>query len=251
MSNSILFIDGENFFFKIERVLRRMRVDLDTYDPSHVRYDKLLEVALGDYHPTRSIVYVARLHMHEDDKEKSEELIASQATLHRSLTAQGLEVKFAGNVRAQRVRKDRTTTTIFREKGVDVCIAVDLVAYSADHVMDTAILCSSDSDLQPAIQEAHQRNVKVIYLGFETQPNKGLTHTTDETILISNDAVLEACGIERKPAREERRRPSRRVTSEGQRSQPPRRARTRKQAPGRQGVSRRADSVSSARKRFG
>ncbi len=84
---------------------------------------------------------------------------------------------------------------IFREKGVDVKIAVDLVAFSADKIIKTAILCSSDSDLQPAVQEARKRGVKVIYLGFQFQPNKGLTYTTNGTVLFRNSEILKACGV--------------------------------------------------------
>lgn len=57
----------------------------------------------------------------------------------------------------------------------------------------TIILCSSDSDLQPAIAEVKKRGVEVIYLGFENKPNKGLTYTTSRTILLRNSEVIDAC----------------------------------------------------------
>ena len=82
---------------------------------------------------------------------------------------------------------------IFREKGVDVKIAVDLVSLACDKKLDTAILCSSDSDLQPAIKELRAKNIEVIYVGFESKPNKGLTYTTNRTILLRNHEVVEAC----------------------------------------------------------
>lgn len=63
---------------------------------------------------------------------------------------------------------------------------------ACDKELKTAILCSSDSDLQPAIAELRKRNIEVIYLGFENQPNKGLTFTTNRTILIRNSEVLAA-----------------------------------------------------------
>ncbi len=81
---------------------------------------------------------------------------------------------------------------IFREKGVDVKIAVDLVALACDKKLKTAILCSSDSDLQPAITEIKKRGIEVIYLGFEINPNKGLSFTTNRTILLRNSEVLES-----------------------------------------------------------
>jgi len=106
---------------------------------------------------------------------------------------QGFEFVMAGNVRAQTVNVGGKTKTMFREKGVDVKIAVDLVSLAADKELDTAILCSSDSDLQPAVAEARRRNVEMVYLGFETNPNKGLTYTTNRTILFRNDEILQVC----------------------------------------------------------
>jgi len=79
---------------------------------------------------------------------------------------------------------------IFREKGVDVRIAVDMICLSCDKKMKTAILASSDSDLQPAISELRNRNTEVIYLGFENSPNKGIAFTTNKTILIRNSEIL-------------------------------------------------------------
>ncbi len=80
----------------------------------------------------------------------------------------------------------------FREKGVDVQIAIDIVTNACDKIIKTAILCSSGSDLQPAVKEARSRKVEVIYLGFETNPNKGLSYTTNRTILIRNSEILDA-----------------------------------------------------------
>lgn len=82
---------------------------------------------------------------------------------------------------------------VFREKGVDVKIGVDLVAFACDKKMKTAILCSSDSDLQPAVAELKDRNIEIVYLGFETNPNKGLSYTTNRTILLRNPEVVAAC----------------------------------------------------------
>ena len=81
--------------------------------------------------------------------------------------------------------------SVFKEKGVDVKIAVDMVSLSCDKKVKQIILGSSDSDLQPAIKEAKDRNVSCIYLGFESSYNKGLAYTTDRTILVRNSEVLQ------------------------------------------------------------
>ena len=109
--------------------------------------------------------------------------------IFNNLIKYGFEFIIAGNVRAQKI----DGKVVFREKGVDVKIAVDLVSLACDGKLDTAILCSSDSDLQPAIEEVRKRKVKVVYLGFETNPNKGLMYTTNKTILLRNLEIFNSC----------------------------------------------------------
>jgi uncharacterized LabA/DUF88 family protein len=83
----------------------------------------------------------------------------------------------------------------FKEKGVAVRIAVDLVSFSCDKTIKKAIICSSDSDLQPAIAEARKRGIEIIYLGFESFPNKGLMYTTNKTILFRNSEIKQCVPI--------------------------------------------------------
>jgi uncharacterized LabA/DUF88 family protein len=96
-----------------------------------------------------------------------------------------------GRVRGQIENIGGKEILIFKEKGVDVKIAVDMVSLSCDKKVKEIILCSSDSDLQPAIEEVSKRNVHCIYVGFEVNPNKGLSYTTKRTILIRNTEVME------------------------------------------------------------
>ncbi len=194
MNQTILFIDGENFLHKIEDVLK-IRLKGGKVDIASLDFNEIFKTPLQEYKITRKIFYVAKLHFHPETKEKSEKLLKTQRKLKNTLLNQKFEFLIAGNVRGQKITIDGKTKIIFREKGVDVKIAVDLVALSADKVIKTAILCSSDSDLQPAVQEARKRGVKVIYLGFQFQPNKGLTYTTNGTVLFRNSEILKACGV--------------------------------------------------------
>ncbi len=89
-------------------------------------------------------------------------------------------------------------TLVFREKGVDVKVAVDMVSLSCDKKVKEIILCSSDSDLQPAIEEVRKRKVNCVYVGFEVNPNKGLFYTTKRTILIRNSEVMDFERIQNK-----------------------------------------------------
>ncbi len=189
MAKAVLFIDGENFLHKIKEVLKEEGINKDKIDLALIDLNNLFKEPLKGFDISRKIFYVSRLHIHPESKKKSLELIKFQRKLRNSLVKQGHEFIIAGNVRAQKIRDK----VIFREKGVDVKIGVDLVAFACDKKLETAILCSSDSDLQPAIKELRDRGIEVVYLGFEASPNKGLTYTTNRTILLRNPEVIEAC----------------------------------------------------------
>lgn len=188
MSECTLFIDGENFLHKVEDVLKKEGIDRTKVDLALIDLDKLTREALKGFSISRKIFYASRLHLHPATKRKSKELVRFQRKLRNNLLKLGYEFVIAGNVRAQKING----RIIFREKGVDVKIAVDLVALSCDKKLETAILCSSDSDLQPAVNELRGRGVEVIYLGFEANPNKGLTYTTNRTVLLKNPEVIAA-----------------------------------------------------------
>ena len=187
MNDCILFVDGENFLHKIREVLKNKNLNKNKFNLAQIDLNQLLTNPLKNLKVNRKIFYVSRLHFHSESKEKSFELLKFQRSLRNTLTSQGFEFVFSGNVRAQKVG----SKVIFREKGVDVQIAVDMVALSCDKKMTTAILCSSDSDLQPAVKESRARGVDIVYLGFENSPNKGLSYTTNRTILIRNSEVIE------------------------------------------------------------
>lgn len=186
MAKVVLFIDGENFLHKVRDVIKEEDIEKNKFDLALIDLNELLKLPLRGFKLSRKIFYAARLHFYQDTKRKSIELIKLQRKLRNELLKQGYEFIIAGNVRAQKVNNK----IIFREKGVDVKIAVDMITLTCDKKLGTAILCSSDSDLQPAVRELKNRNIKVIYLGFETSPNKGLTYTADRTILLRNSEVI-------------------------------------------------------------
>ena len=186
-----LFIDGENFKGKMRSVFRdagKQRPVWHDYD-----FNGLLNKVLNGITIDRRIFYFARIKEHKESMEKSRQLIEEQRLLKTHLEQQNFEVILSGRVRGQVEdgRWMRGKVLIFREKGVDVRIAVDMMATACDQKADEIILGSSDSDLQPAIKEIRERGVRCVYLGFEAQPNKGISYNTSRTILIRNSEVLE------------------------------------------------------------
>ena len=188
---TILFVDGENFKGKMKSVFKkdahRGRVVWNQYDFKGL-FDKTLKGIKID----RKVFYFARIKAHEGSVEKSKELIEEQRLLKTHLEAQGFEVILSGRVRGQmEYIHGNKQVLVFKEKGVDVKIAVDMVSFSCDKKVKEIILASSDSDLQPAIKEVRDRKVNCIYLGFEAQPNKGISYTTNRTILIRDSELFE------------------------------------------------------------
>ena len=190
MLKAILFIDGENFIHKIKEVLDKEGRDTDLAELDLLG---LIKNPLKGLKVGRKIFYSSRLHAYPGTARKSKELILLQRRLKTNLEKQGFEFILAGNVRAQEVVVDGKSKVIFKEKGVDVKIAVDMVTLACNKGVETAILCSSDSDLQPAVAELRRRGIEVVYLGFEINPNKGLTFTTNRTILFRNSEIIKSC----------------------------------------------------------
>ena len=186
----VLLIDGENFKGKIRSVFReskRQRPAWHEYD-----FKGLLGKVLEGIELDRKVFYFARIKEHGESREKSRQLIEEQRLLKTHLEQQGFEIVLSGRIRGQMEEGEGgKKVLVFKEKGVDVRIAVDMVSMACDKKAEEIILGSSDSDLQPAISETKARGVKCVYLGFESQPNKGLSYTTGRTILIRNSEVLE------------------------------------------------------------
>ena len=187
-----LFIDGRNFISKMASVFnpdnnKNKEIDFSLYD-----FAGLFNKVLSGIKIDRKIFYISRLTIHKDTKDKSEELIEKQRKLINVLGQQGFEIIFAGKVRGNLGRCPKGhEVLLFKEKGVDVRIAVDLITFACNKEIDMAVIASSDSDLQPAIRELNNRNIELIYLGFESSPNRGLSYTTNRTILIRNSEVIE------------------------------------------------------------
>jgi len=183
--NRILLIDGENLKGKIKTVFENQgENDLiwHNYDFKGL-FNQVLERLKID----EICFYFAHIKKHPQSIEKSKRLIEEQRLLKTHLERSGFKVIMAGNVRGN---INKNGILIFKEKGVDVRIGVDMIVLACDKKFDSIILGSSDSDLQPAIKEVIKRGVECIYLGFETKPNKGMTCTTSRTILIRNSEVL-------------------------------------------------------------
>lgn len=192
--DKLLFIDGRNFIGKLKDVLSMEGYAKDQITEEiwpHFDFKKLLDGALSGIHIAQVQFYFGRLREHEQTLEKSRYLIQQQRLLKTHLERFGYKVNLVGVVRANVITDaNGKEVLVFKEKGADVSIAVDMVLLACAGSMSTAILASSDSDMQPAVKALNERHVETIYLGFEVAQNKGLIATCSRTILIRNSEVI-------------------------------------------------------------
>ncbi|MFA6992702.1 MAG: NYN domain-containing protein [Candidatus Gracilibacteria bacterium] len=192
---SVLFIDGRNFISKIRDILNPENNKENQTDFSVFNFSGLFNKVLQEVKIDKKVFYFGKIERHSETEKKSLELIENQRILKLHLEKQGFEVILAGRVRGHIEKCQRGhEMLVFKEKGVDVRMAVDMITFACNKELKTAIIASSDSDLQPAVRELRNLGVERIYLGFENSPNKGLTFTTNRTILIRNSEIVEFKG---------------------------------------------------------
>lgn len=165
-----VFIDGSNLYHKLK--------DLKIPNTINFSYAGLCKKLARDREIISCRYYVGAIRARDDDK-KGQSLRANQLKLFNNLNAQEFTIK-KGNF----LFNDGG----FHEKGVDVKLAVDLLVGAYDDIWDTAILISSDSDLNPAIKKVKHLNKKVEYVGFSHNPCYSLQKvSTLSRLLIKED----------------------------------------------------------------
>ena len=96
---TVLLIDGENFKGKIKAVFKATGKDKLAWNTYN--FQGLLAKVLDGMKIDRKVLYFARIMEHEENKEKSKQLIEEQRLLKTHLEKQGFEVILTGRVRGQ------------------------------------------------------------------------------------------------------------------------------------------------------
>lgn len=118
-----------------------------------------------------------------DESVKGEQMVKGQQSFLNGLVTEGFEVKYG------RIMYD---SGAIREKGVDVKLSVDLVIGAADHIYDTAIVISSDTDLIPAIKYVRKAKDKdVEYVGFGANPSLGMIKEASVSRVFSKTDLVQ------------------------------------------------------------
>jgi len=203
-----LYIDGENFLFKVADILKANKLIKEKSDITKLKISYLKELLSKQKKINDISFYAAKLHKYKESKtleRKSEVLIEAQRRLKRYLTNDNVSFITSGHVRLQSyipADKKHREKVSFKEKGVDVRLAIDIMANVCDKKAKTVFLASSDSDMIPVVREVQKRGATVVYVGFATQPNHGLIATCDQSILFRDDEIIESYKQANKTKRE-------------------------------------------------
>lgn len=168
-----VFIDGSNFYSKLK--------ELKIKHTSHFDYHGFIS------HLTKSIksayvgYYVGQVRK-EKNNPKSALLYANQQKLFAHLQANIPNVKIVrGHI--------QNYNDIYKEKGVDVRLALDLYSLAIEDKFDKAILISSDSDLIPAVRMVQAKKKEVEYIGFSHNTSMALIKECKSKRLLNFDDV--------------------------------------------------------------
>ena len=184
---NIAFIDGENTKGRIREVFlkhKRPTPEWSNYDFKGL-FDEIF--SLEAVSVRKFFRAIPKPHM--DLGIESTALLLSYRNLGGHLNRQGFEIIKAGTLRAD-YRLPGDSKPKYREKGVDVSLAVAMVVMTYDNMVNKLFLVASDSDYQPAVAEVRKRKKQIIYVGFEVNPNLGLIAKTNNRIIIADALVL-------------------------------------------------------------
>lgn len=171
-----IFIDGGNFY---HLVLKKLKIQGLNFD-----FDQFAHFLAGDraFNTGGKRYYTGTVREQMNDP-RSREAMSLQTKLFTILQKSDWEIKTSKlRRRLEEVTIDSRTVNHekllhlgikkieyerWREKGIDVKIATDLIAGAVDNKYGTAIVVSSDADLVPAIDWIRNRfHKKVEYIGF-------------------------------------------------------------------------------------
>lgn len=165
----IVLLDGSNFYHRLkDRELNFKNILKFNY--------KEFAKWLAEKRKIVSCIYYVGLVRKEVGNIKSERLVSDQQRLFAYLKNQGWGIKTG-----YMMKHDKD----YKEKGVDVKLAVDILDFAYQDKYDTTIVVSSDTDLIPAISRVRELKKKVEYIGFAHRPSFGMQRYANMSRLLT------------------------------------------------------------------
>jgi uncharacterized LabA/DUF88 family protein len=165
----IILLDGSNFYHRLRDP------ELNFKNILEFNYKKFGEW-LAEKRKIVNCIYYVGLVRKEQDNVKSEKLVRNQQRLFAYLKNQGWEIKTG-----YMMKHDKD----YKEKGVDVKLAIDILDFAYQDKYDTAIVVSSDTDLIPAISRTRELKKKIEYIGFAHRPSFGMQRYANISRLLT------------------------------------------------------------------
>jgi len=165
-----IYIDGSNFYHKLK--------NLNILNTTNFNYLGFCNKLARGREVISYRYYVGAIRAKEGDL-KGQQLRINQLKLFNNLLKQNFCIK-----KGQFLSNNGK----YHEKGVDVKLAIDLLSGAYENIYDTAILVSSDSDLNPVVKKIKYLGKKVEYIGFSHYPCFSLQKvSTLSRLLIKDD----------------------------------------------------------------
>lgn len=178
----IVYLDGENVVHQIVDAARRIKLIGSREDIIGIDLRALLRQLLNADDLTIRY-YATSLRLVRTDpilEERSREMMTWSEGWANALVEQNISIIKAGKLKVrdgELCSRCGHTEAVFREKGVDVRLAVDMLVDSEND--KNLVIWSSDADLIPAIQVAKRRGARI----------KNIAHAN-----FLNMAVARQCG---------------------------------------------------------
>ena len=169
-----VFIDGSNFYSKLKELNIKHTGKFDFHSFVLSLTKKISPSYIG--------YYVGQVRK-EKDNPKSELLYANQQKLFAHLQSSIPTVKIIrGHIQNYK--------GIYKEKGVDVRLALDIYRLAIEEQYDKALLISSDSDLIPAVKMVQANGKEVEYIGFSHNTSMALIKECKAKRLLTRDDLI-------------------------------------------------------------
>jgi len=197
--NKIVYIDGQNFLYKVADILIEKGLLKNKQDITAIDIPWLLLQVLDDDKCEFRFYGVRRIHrqkkLGENIYRKSVVFSDNARRIRNCMQQTGVQFIDVGKLKIRDgdiCKKCGNQDYHFQEKGVDVGLAVDLVKDALTNPVDEIILLSSDTDLIPAILVAKGAGKKITYVGFEDRLTKALASEADSVQVLRKKEVIEA-----------------------------------------------------------
>ncbi|MBI2611169.1 NYN domain-containing protein [Candidatus Gottesmanbacteria bacterium] len=167
----IILVDGSNFYFKLK--------DLNLHRLINFDFSSFSKTLAGDRQLTYATYYIGAVR--SDNTKKTQKLFNQQRKLLNHLRKHNFKYSLGYLLKSN---------GRFREKGVDVNIAVDILVSVYENLCDYIILVSSDTDLLPAIKKAKEKGKTVEYIGFSHRPSIAMVANCSKSRLWTKEDLL-------------------------------------------------------------